>query len=421
MSEQKFIIKGGKPLKGSVKVQGAKNSVLPIIAAALMCEGETVLYNCPCISDTYASCRILSHLGCKCSFSKKENMLDIVPSGTDKAFIPDELMQEMRSSIIYMGAMLGAFGECKLSFPGGCQLGPRPIDMHISALRKMGVSVKEQYGCIECRVNKKIRGTRIALGYPSVGATENVILAAVKAEGETVISNAAREPEIADLAGFLCKCGAKIKGAGCSNITIEGVDKLRGCTYTIMPDRIAAATYISSAVCSGGEIELRGIDMQLCENFMAVFEQMGCGIYPNDGGIYVNARKKLKAPSKIITLPHPGFPTDAQPPIMAAVCKAKGTTIFEETVFEDRYRHVDALVKMGADIKVIGKAAIINGADTLYGAKVSAFDLRGGAALTAAAIGAEGVSEISGICYIDRGYDNIEKVLSELGGDIKRV
>ena len=421
LSEQKLIIKGGKPLKGTVKVQGAKNSVLPIIAASLMCEGETVLHNCPCISDTYASCRILSYLGCRCSFKKDEKVLSIDPSGADKTFIPDELMQEMRSSIIYMGAMLGAFGECKLSFPGGCQLGPRPIDMHLSALRKMGVTVKEQYGGIECRINKRIHGAKIILGYPSVGATENIILAAVKAQGETVISNAAREPEIADLTAFLNKCGAKIKGAGCSKIIIEGVEKLYGCTYSIMPDRIAAATYISSAVCSGGEIELRGIDIPLCESFMSVFEQMGCGIYPIDGGIYVNAGKRLKAPSKIITLPHPGFPTDAQPPLMAAVCKAKGTTIFEETVFEDRYRHVDALVKMGADIKVIGKAAVINGADTLYGAKVQALDLRGGAALTAAAMGAEGITEISGVCYIDRGYDNIEKVLSELGGDIKRV
>ena len=421
MSEQKLIIRGGKPLKGSVRVQGAKNSVLPMIAAALLCEGETVLCNCPCISDTYASSRILSYLGCRCSYNKNEKVLTIDPSGAYKTFISDELMQEMRSSIIYMGAMLGAFGECKLSFPGGCQLGPRPIDMHLSAIRKMGVSVKEQYGGIECRAVNRLHGARISLGYPSVGATENIMLAAVRAEGETVISNAAREPEIMDLAAFLNKCGAEIRGAGGSEIVIKGTERLCGCTYSVMPDRIAAATYISSVVCSGGEIELSGIDMPLCDSFMPVFEQMGCGIYPYEDGIYVNAQKRLKAPQKIITLPHPGFPTDAQPPIMAAVCKAKGTSIFEETVFEDRYRHVDALVKMGADIRVIGKAAVINGVDTLYGAKVRALDLRGGAALTAAALGAEGVSEISGVKYIDRGYDNIEKVLSDLGGDIKRM
>ena len=421
MSEQRLIIKGGTPLRGSIRVQGAKNSALPIIAAALLCEGKTELHNCPCISDTYSSCRILTCLGCRCSFKKNDNLLIIDPSGADKTYIPDELMQEMRSSIIYMGAMLGAFGECRLSFPGGCQLGPRPIDMHLAALRKMGVRINEQYGSIECRVPEKMQGARISLGYPSVGATENIILAAVKAKGETVITNAAREPEIVDMVSFLNKCGARIRGAGGSTIAIDGVERLEGCCYNIMPDRIAAATYVSAAVCSRGEIELQGIDISLCDSYMPVFEQMGCGIYPCERGIYVNAAKHLKAPARIITLPHPGFPTDAQPPLMAAVCKAAGTTIFEETVFENRYRHVDALGKMGADIKVVGKAAVVRGVDTMYGARVSALDLRGGAALAAAAVGAEGETEISGVCYIDRGYENIEKVLSVLGGNVKRV
>lgn len=415
---QKLIIKGGTPLNGEIKVQGAKNSVLPIIAASLLCSEEVTLNNCPIISDTCASCRILNYLGCKCKL--RENTLVIDPLTACKTDISDELMQEMRSSIIYMGAMLGAYGKCSLSFPGGCQLGPRPVDMHLSAMRKMGVKVREEYGTIECAVRDKLLGTKITLGYPSVGTTENIILAAVRAKGETTIINAAREPEIIDLADFLNKCGARIKNAGNSTVTIEGVDRLHGCTYNIMPDRIAAATYISSAVCSKGEVTLRGIDIGLCESFISVFEQMGCSIYVYDGRIYVNAKKKIKSAGKIITLPHPGFPTDVQPVVMAAVCKADGITIFEETVFENRYRHVDSLVKMGADIKVVGKAAVVTGVSKLYGARVSATDLRGGAAMVAAALGAEGTTEISDICYIDRGYENIENVIASLGGNIIR-
>lgn len=419
MSEQKLIIDGGVSLKGEIRVQGAKNSVLPIAAAAVLCEGETVLRNCPCISDTYSSCRILNHLGCKCRFNG--NTLYINPDGMSVSDISDELMQEMRSSIIYMGALLGKCGKCRLSYPGGCQLGPRPVDMHISAMKKLGAVISEEYGTIQAVALNGLNGSKITLGYPSVGTTENIILAAVRAKGQTTIINAAREPEISDLANFLNRCGADIRGAGNSTIVINGRKKLYGCTYSIMPDRIAAATYICAAVCSNGEITLHDIDISLCESFISVFEQMGCRIYVYDGCIYVNASKKLKSGGKIITLPHPGFPTDVQPVVMAAVCKAQGNTIFEETVFENRYRHVDALVKMGADINVVGKAAVVTGVNKLYGAKVTATDLRGGAAMVTAALGAEGVTEISEICHIDRGYENIEKALSSLGGKITRI
>ncbi len=418
MSEQKFIVKGGVPLKGEIRVQGAKNSVLPIAAATLLCEDEVVLENCPYISDTCTSCRILNHLGCKCRFSG--NTLTVNSKGMISCEIPDELMQEMRCSIIYMGALLGQFGKCRLSFPGGCELGPRPVDMHINAMKKLGAFVSEEYGTIECVAPNGLCGTKITLSYPSVGTTENIILAAVKAKGETVIINAAREPEITDLANFLNSCGAKIKDAGNSTVVIKGVKKLHGCTYSVMPDRIAAATYISAAVCTRGEITLRDIDISLCESFISVFEQMGCSIYVYDAGIYINAGKKLKSGGKIITLPHPGFPTDVQPVVMAAVCTAQGITIFEETVFENRYRHVDSLVKMGADINVVGKAAVVTGVKKLYGAKVSATDLRGGAAMLTAGLGAEGITEISDISHIDRGYENIEKVLSSAGGSITR-
>lgn len=418
MSCQKLIIEGLVPLCGEIKIQGAKNSVLPIVAASILCEDEVVLNNCPHISDSFASCRILNFLGCKCKLS--DGTLVINSKDMNRDYISDELMQEMRSSIIYMGALLGRFGRCRLSFPGGCQLGPRPIDMHISAMKKLGANVTEEYGAIECIAHKGLVGSKITLSYPSVGTTENIILAAVKAKGETIIINAAREPEIVDLANFLNKCGGNIKGAGESSIVINGVEKLYGCTYSIMPDRIAAATYISGAVCSRGEITLRGIDVSLCESFISVFEHMGCSIYLYDGNIYINAKKKIKSGGKIITLPHPGFPTDVQPVVMAAACRADGMTIFEETVFENRYRHVDALLKMGADINVVGKAAVVTGVNKMYGVKVTATDLRGGAAMIAAALGAEGITEISDIYHIDRGYENIEKVISSLGGKIVR-
>ena len=419
MSDQKFVIKGGTPLNGELKIQGAKNSVLPIIAASVMCGGETVIENCPKISDTYASSRILTHLGLQCIIEK--NVMTVRNNGNKTVEIPDDLMREMRSSIIYMGALLGACGECRMPFPGGCELGPRPIDMHIAAMKKLGAKVVDEYGIIKCTAERGLHGARINLNYPSVGTTENIMLAAVTAKGQTVISNAAREPEIIDLADFLNRCGGRIKGAGNSTIVIDGVQKLRGCTYSVIADRIAAATYISAAASTGGEISLTGIDSSICDSFLPVFEQMGCKIYVYSDRLYINASGKLKGVNKITTMPHPGFPTDAQAVIMAALCKAYGSSIFEENIFESRYRHVDALVKMGADIKVIGKAAVVNGVEKLYGAKVSATDLRGGAAMAVAGLGAEGVTEVAEIHHIDRGYEDMEKAFSSLGGKIQRV
>ena len=419
MSDQKFVIKGGTPLNGELKIQGAKNSVLPIIAASVMCGGETVIENCPKISDTYASSRILTHLGLQCIIEK--NVMTVRNNGNKTVEIPDDLMREMRSSIIYMGALLGACGECRMSFPGGCELGPRPIDMHIAAMKKLGAKVVDEYGIIKCTAERGLHGARINLNYPSVGTTENIMLAAVTAKGQTVISNAAREPEIIDLADFLNRCGGRIKGAGNSTIVIDGVQKLRGCTYSVIADRIAAATYISAAASTGGEISLTGIDSSICDSFLPVFEQMGCKIYVYSDRLYINASGKLKGVNKITTMPHPGFPTDAQAVIMAALCKAYGSSIFEENIFESRYRHVDALVKMGADIKVIGKAAVVNGVEKLYGAKVSATDLRGGAAMAVGGLGDEGVTEVAEIHHIDRGYEDMEKAFSSLGGKIQRV
>lgn len=329
----------------------------------------------------------------------------------------------MRSSIIFMGAMLGRAGECTVSVPGGCELGPRPIDMHLAALRKMGVDIRESGGSIVCRASAgRAKGAKISLAFPSVGATENIILCAVTADGETVINNAAREPEICDLCGFLRSCGADIVGDGESSIIIHGKKQLHGCEYTIMPDRIVAATYLSMVAATKGELILTNACVPETEPFFTVLEQTGCGIYTSEKKIYLRSGSRLKAVrDRIRTMPHPGFPTDAQAVLMAALCVADGTSVFEENIFDCRYRHTDALVKMGADIQVLGKVAVIKGREGLHGANVEATDLRGGAAMVIAALCAEGSSEISRICHIDRGYEKMEEAVRLLGGDMRRV
>ena len=341
--------------------------------------------------------------------------------GILKNEIKEELMREMRSSIIFLGAMLGRMKECTVSYPGGCELGSRPIDMHLDAFRKMGADIKEEYGKIICRVRNKIHGAKISLAFPSVGATENIMLCAVLADGETVINNAAREPEICDLAGYLRKCGAKIKGDGESRIIINGVKKLSGCEYDIMPDRIAGATYLSAAAATGGEIILKKSCVNAMESFISMLESAGCSINIFENNVYLRSGAALKAIKLIKTMPYPGFPTDAQAILMSALLKAKGTSVFEENIFDCRYRHTDALIKMGADIRVIGKTAVVEGVSRLYGASVEATDLRGGASMVIAGLSADGESVITGLHHIDRGYENFEKALSCLGADIKRT
>ncbi|MBR6623102.1 MAG: UDP-N-acetylglucosamine 1-carboxyvinyltransferase [Ruminococcus sp.] len=417
---QKLIINGGRRLRGELVLQGSKNSALPIMAASLLCRDSCTLSNCPRLTDVYSAARILNCVGCRCNFS--ENTVTIDSSVISGTVISEALMREMRSSIIFMGAMLGSTGECTVSIPGGCELGPRPIDMHLAALRKMGVDIRESGGKIVCRaVSGSAKGARISLSFPSVGATENIILCAVTADGETVINNAAREPEICDLCGFLRACGADISGDGESRIVIKGKKRLHGCEYRIMADRIAGATYLSMTAATRGEIILTNACVAEMEPFLSVLEQTGCTIYTRDDRIYLRSGSRLRAVrDRIRTMPHPGFPTDAQAVLMAALITAEGTSVFEENIFHCRYRHTDALVKMGADIQVLGKAAIIKGVPTLSGASVEATDLRGGAAMVAAALSAEGKSEISRICHIDRGYEKIEEAVRKLGGDIVR-
>ncbi len=420
MSDRQAIsIRGGKRLEGEIAVQGAKNSALPILAAAVLCKSAVTLYNCPRLTDCDAAMRIITALGCGCK--REGNAVTINPSVITTAEIPSGLMREMRSSVIFSGALLGRERKCRLSLPGGCEIGARPIDFHIAAFKKMGVTVKDEHGYLICKADK-LCGAKITLPLPSVGATENIMLAAVLADGTTEIHNAAREPEIVDLAAFLVKCGAKINGAGSHLMVIEGVKELHGCDYTVMPDRIAAATYLCCGAITRGELLLTRADYAGLEPVLSVLEQTGCSIYSfGEDSVYLNARKTLKSPPMIRTAAHPGFPTDAQPVLMALCSAIKGTTIFVETIFENRYRHVSELTRLGAKINVEGRVAVVEGVDRLSGAELMATDLRGGAAMITAALFAEGVTRVGNAGYIYRGYEDIEQKLRSVGADIKAL
>lgn len=416
-ARQRLVVQGGKRLEGEIPVQGAKNSALPILAATVLIGGETTLYNCPRLTDCDATLRILSTLGCSCR--REGGCVTVNASSLTGTAISNSLMREMRSSIIFLGALLGRAHQCRLSFPGGCEIGARPIDFHLAAFRRMGADVREEHGYLNCTA-EKLKGARITLPLPSVGATENIMLAAVLAEGTTEIHNAAREPEIVDLAQFLEKCGARISGAGSETITIEGVRKLHGCDYTVMPDRIAAATYLCCGAATRGELMLTKADSRSMEPILSVLEQVGCSVYSfGEDCVYLNARKRLKAPPMIRTAVHPGFPTDAQPALMALCATLPGTSIFVETVFENRYRHVAELVRLGAKINVEGRVAVIEGVDRLSGAELEATDLRGGAALVTAGLFADGVTKIGKTCYIYRGYEDLEARLRSVGAEIR--
>lgn len=417
---QKFVITGGKRLNGEIELQGCKNSTLPIMAAAVLVNGKCILESCPNLTDVYSASRILNSIGCKCSIAGNTAEIDSVRVSGNA--ISEKLMGEMRSSIMFVGAILGRVGQCTFSIPGGCELGPRPIDMHLAAFAKLGAEISENGGEITCRMPKEKRhGGKISLPFPSVGATENIILCSVLAEGETVVNNAAREPEICDMCRFLRSCGAKIKGDGESRIVIEGVERLHGCEYRIMPDRIAGATYLAMTAAAGGAMILKNACICEMEPFLSVLEQSGCYICTADNRIYLRRGGRLRAVrDRIRTMPHPGFPTDAQAVLMAALAAADGTTVFEENIFDCRYRHTDALIKMGADIQVMGKAAVVRGVKKLHGADVEATDLRGGAAMAVAALGAEGRTTIGCISHIGRGYEKFEENITSLGGRISR-
>ncbi|MDR2665530.1 MAG: UDP-N-acetylglucosamine 1-carboxyvinyltransferase [Oscillospiraceae bacterium] len=413
-----FRISGGKTLCGTARVHGAKNSVLPIMAASLLARGTTVIENCPRLSDVGAAIKILTHLGCK--IERDGERVAINSSSVTRCDIPHELMREMRSSVIFLGAVLGRCGEAVISTPGGCELGPRPVDLHISALRALGAEITVDGGNISCRA-PKMRGGRITLEFPSVGATENTMLCAACCQGETVISNAAREPEIWDLQRYLTRLGYSVSGAGTPCVTVEGASISASTDMRVIPDRIVAATYLAAAACTGGDVEITDVIPRHLAAATDALAGMGCRISEGRGSVRINAAEKKRAIRPVYTSPYPGFPTDVQPQLMAACLSAEGTTVFVENIFENRYRHAEEMKRLGADIKTHGRVAMVTGVRRLRGAPVTSTDLRGGAALVLAALTAEGVSEVSGVRHIDRGYDDFEGVLRSLGADVGRA
>lgn len=415
----KLLIEGSRKLRGAVKVQGAKNSTLPILAATVVTEGENVIHNCPCLTDIDVSIRILRYLGC--SASRHGHTLLVNTDNMTDCHIPNSLMREMRSSIVFLGGILARFGKARLSFPGGCELGPRPIDLHLDALKKLGAVITEHHGEIYCKAPKGLVGGTVALAFPSVGATENIMIAACLAKGTTIINNAAREPEISDLADYLNKCGAEIYGAGEGTVVIEGKEKLHGVAHTVIPDRIVAATIMSAAAITGSEIYLEDIMSTHLSAVIPVFEEAGCNISVKEGTMKFSSPERIKGLKLIRTNPYPGFPTDAQAPLMALSTVSRGITVFVETIFENRYKHIGEFLRMGANIKAEGRVAVVEGVPELYGTSVEAMDLRGSAALVVAGLGAQGTTEIDTTKYLERGYEDLDVVLSSLNASVKKI
>lgn len=411
-----YRIKGGAKLEGEVAISGSKNSSLPIIAACLLNGGVTQLYNVPNIKDTAGMFEILSDLGCKI---KKKGKKTIVDSTNIKKFeIDDALMSKMRSSVIIAGALIARFRKVVFSYPGGCDIGSRPIDLHIGGFKKLGINIDESTGYIVCKCDR-IVPAEIHLDFPSVGATENLILASVFAEGDTVISNAAAEPEIVDLQNFLNKMGAKVSGAGSNVVRVTGVKRLKEISYNVMPDRIEAGTFLAYGAMTGGNVELLHVDCEHIVPVISKLEEAGCKIFKEKDRIVLNAPKRLRAVN-IQTLPYPGFPTDMQSVFLAMLSVARGTSVVTENIFENRFRCVPELVRMGAKISVSGSNAVIHGVRRLVGQSVSCYDLRGGAALVGAALRARGVTSIDNVELIERGYENLEFKLKGLNVDFMK-
>ena len=415
MSE--YIIKGGKKLEGIVDISGSKNASLPIIAACLLNGGKSILYNVPKIHDTEMMFEILKSLGG--TVEKKKNKVIIDTSKIDKFEIPENLMRQMRSSVILVGGLLGKHRKATFSYPGGCDIGTRPIELHLKAFEKLGININKNYGNIECFCDRII-GEKIDLDFPSVGATENAILTSCLADGITIINNAAREPEIIDLQNFLNKMGAKIKGAGSSHIEIEGVNQLKDVSYNVMPDRIETGTFLCLAAINRSNMIIQNADANHITPVVDKLEEMGCNLKIEKNQIEIKTPKKLKV-IDIKTMPYPGFPTDMQSIFVALLTTVKGTSVVVENIFENRYRFAQELVRMGAKITIEGKTAIIKGVKKLYGASVNATDLRGGAALVLAGSVARGTTKIENIEYILRGYENFIRKLQKLGLDIEMI
>lgn len=411
---QSYIIEGGKKLEGEINISGSKNASLPIMAASILSGKTTTLYNVPNIYDISTTLNILKLLGCK--VTKKNGKIVIDSKDITKDEIPDELMRKMRSSVVLAGAIIGRLKKAVFSYPGGCDIGTRPIDLHLKAFQKLGINIEENSGKIRCSC-EKIIGNNIQLDFPSVGATENIILASVLAEGETIITNAAMEPEIIDLQNFLNRMGAKIEGAGTNIIKITGVKSLKNVSYNIMPDRIEAGTILCMSAITGGDVTIKNVEVDHITPVIHKLEEAGAKLLIDKNTINIQTPKRLKAVD-IKTMPYPAFPTDMQSVFVSMLTIAKGSSMVVENIFENRYKYVNELTRMGAKITVEGKVAIVKGVRRLNGAEVNATDLRGGAALCTAALVAKGKTKINNIDHILRGYENLDKKLNKLGAKV---
>ncbi|MBR3874067.1 MAG: UDP-N-acetylglucosamine 1-carboxyvinyltransferase [Clostridia bacterium] len=411
-------IRGGRRLNGEWSIHSAKNAVLPVLAASILTDDRVCLTDCPDLSDIRYMGEILQTLGCEVQTQNGTMMVE--PQGLCRWEMPDELSKKIRSSIFMLGPIIARFRRATVTFPGGCEIGLRPIDLHLSGLRQLGVSILEEGGMIHCDGSRMRAGT-VHFDYPSVGATENVMMAAVGLHGTTLVHNAAREPEIVDLQNFLCAMGAKVSGAGTHTIAIEGVKRLHGVAYTPMPDRIVAGTLLAAAAATGGNVRLRNVPVQDLYAVFAKLREMGCTIDEDVDAVTLHAPERLRAFHQLQTQPHPGFPTDMQVQMLALAVRAQGTSVVVENVFENRFTHAGDLNRMGADVMVNGRTAIVKGVDRLYGARVAARDLRGGAALAIAGLQAEGETLVEHVELIDRGYDKLEQMLSALGADVCRT
>ena len=411
----KYHVTGGRRLAGELAIHGGKNAVLPILAASVLNSGESFLTNCPNISDTHYTVKILEEIGCK--VTQEDGGIVVNSNVADTFEISENLVRKMRSSIVFLGSLLGRFGAAKVSYPGGCVLGLRPIDQHIKGLRQLGARIDDDHGFLNCTA-KRLVGADIALDFPSVGATQNIMLAAVLADGTTTITNAAKEPEIVDLARFLNAMGADVRDAGKATVVIRGVKRLHSAEHRVMPDRIVAGTYLAAAAITKGELTLTNVSGGNIRPVLAKLVEAGCSVSEDDDKIRMSAPSMLRSIS-LKTQPHPGFPTDLQPQFTAMLSTANGLSIIEETVFEARNSHVPELCRMGADIlQINGRTSVIKGVPKLYGSNVISRDLRGGASLILAGLAAEGETVVDPSEHIVRGYESIETDLAALGADI---
>ncbi|MBA9027863.1 MULTISPECIES: UDP-N-acetylglucosamine 1-carboxyvinyltransferase [Bacillaceae] len=416
---EKIIVRGGRKLSGIVKVEGAKNAVLPVIAATLLAsDGKSIIKDVPTLSDVYTINEVLRNLNAEVAFGNNEVTVDASRALLDEA--PFEYVRKMRASVLVMGSLLARNGRARVALPGGCAIGSRPIDQHLKGFEAMGAKVKVGNGFIEAEVNGRLKGARVYLDFPSVGATENIMMAATLAKGTTVLENVAKEPEIVDLANFLNKMGAKVKGAGTGTLKIEGVDKLYGAEHSIIPDRVEAGTFMVAAAITGGNVLVKGAVPEHLTSLIAKMEEMGVEIYEENEGLRVIGPDTLKAVD-VKTMPHPGFPTDMQSQMMALLLRAKGTSMITETVFENRFMHVEEFRRMNANIKIEGRSVIMNGPSDLQGAEVAATDLRAAAALILTGLVAEGVTRVTELKHLDRGYVDFHGKLAALGADVERV